>query len=131
MDSIIIREHMNRQPVLLKSDMSIAAAVDMLLSKQCSGAPVVDDQHQAVGFLSEQDCLSALLKGNYHHELNSRVADIMRTDILSVSPDDNMVRLAEQMLGLKPKIYPVIENGKVIATISRNQVLRALNNFSV
>lgn len=31
------------------------------------------------------------------------------------------------MTGAKPKIYPVLEQGKVIGIISRHQVMQALN----
>ena len=46
---------------------------------------------------------------------------------LFVSPDDNIVDLARQMAGARPKIYPVMEGGKVTGIISRRQVMQALN----
>lgn len=50
MDSIKIRDHMDRQPVLLKADMSIATAVEKLLEANKGGAPVVDAAGSLVGF---------------------------------------------------------------------------------
>lgn len=129
MDSIKISDYMDRQAVLLKPDMSMATAVEKLLSHHNMGAAVVDDKGKLVGFLSEQDCLSVMLKSSYHCDLTSTVADIMRTDVLSVTPEDSMLQLAEQMLGLKPKIYPVVDEGKVIGTISRSNVLKAMNLY--
>ncbi|MGL5588717.1 MAG: CBS domain-containing protein, partial [Aeromonas veronii] len=35
--------------------------------------------------------------------------------------------LARQMADAKPKIYPVLQQGKVIGIISRRQVMQALN----
>ncbi|WP_394130071.1 CBS domain-containing protein [Shewanella maritima] len=129
MDSIKISEHMDRQPVLLKSDMSLAIAVELLLDSKKGGAPVVGDNGELVGFLSQQDCLAVMLKSSYHCDLTSTVSDCMKTDVLSVKPDESILQLAEQMLGAKPKIYPVINNGKVLGTINRTNVLNAMNTY--
>ncbi|MGL5360894.1 MAG: CBS domain-containing protein, partial [Shewanella sp.] len=74
----------------------------------------------------QQDCLAVLLKSSYHCDMTAVVEDCMRTDVLFVAPDDSILQLAEQMLGAKPKIYPVVENGKVIGTINRTHVLKAM-----
>ena len=57
----------------------------------------------------------------------SLVEDLMSRAPLFVSPDDNIVDLARQMAGARPKVYPVMEGGKVTGIISRRQVMQALN----
>lgn len=126
MDSIKIIDNMDRQPVLLQASMSIAEAVDMLLKHQKMGAPVVDKQKHLVGFLSQQDCLAVMLKSSYHCDLVATVEDCMKTEVLFVSPQASILQLAEQMVGPKPKIYPVVDAGKVIGTINRTDVLKAM-----
>ena len=93
------------------------------------GAAVVDDSGNLVGFLSQQDCLAVMIKSSYHCDMTSVVKDCMRTEVLFVEPDDSILHLAEQMLGLKPKVYPVVEHGKVIGTINRTNVLKAMNIY--
>lgn len=129
MDSIKITNHMDRQPVLLTADMTMASAVDALLKRKKLGAPVVDDKGQLIGFLSQQDCMSVMLKSSYHCDMVATVSDCMRSDVLWVSPEDSILKLAEQMLGPKPKVYPVVEEGKVIGTINRTHVLNAMNIY--
>ncbi len=129
MNSIKVSEHMDRQPVLLKPDMPMANAVEALLIKKKLGAPVVDDSGRLIGFLSQQDCMSVMLKSSYHCDLVAKVKDCMRSDVLSVTPDTSVLHLAEQMLGSKPKVYPVVEQGKVIGTINRTNVLNAINIY--
>ena len=120
---------MDRRPILLTADMSLAIAVDKLLESNKSGAPVVDSVGKLVGFLSQQDCLSVMLKSSYHCDMISTVADCMKSPVLTVAPDDSILELAEQMLGAKPKIYPVLSAGKVIGTINRTNVLKAMNIY--
>ncbi|ABI71298.1 CBS domain-containing protein [Shewanella frigidimarina] len=129
MDSIKIKDHMDRRPILLTADMSLAIAVEKLLESNKSGAPVVDSVGKLVGFLSQQDCLSVMLKSSYHCDMTSTVADCMKSPVLTVAPDDSILELAEQMLGAKPKIYPVLSAGKVIGTINRTNVLKAMNIY--
>ncbi|NRB23288.1 CBS domain-containing protein [Shewanella sp.] len=129
MDSIKVSEYMDRQPVLLTADMPLSNAVDALLSRNKPGAPVVDDSGALIGFLSQQDCMSVMLKSSYHCDLVAKVADCMRSEVLSVTPDTSVLQLAEQMLGPKPKVYPVVDNGKVVGTINRTNVLNAINIY--
>ncbi|ASJ96983.1 CBS domain-containing protein [Shewanella marisflavi] len=128
MESMKVVDYMDRQPVLLQADMTLAAAVEKLLTQKKLGAAVVDTQGHLVGFLSQQDCLAVMLKSTYHCDLTANVSDCMRTDVLSVAKDESIISLAEQMLLPKPKIYPVVDQGRVIGIIDRNAVLRAINN---
>ncbi|GGI84821.1 CBS domain-containing protein [Shewanella gelidii] len=129
MDSIKVSDHMDRQPVLLTEDMSLATAVELLLKQGKLGAPVVNSNGELIGFLSQQDCLAVMLKSSYHCDLVAIVKDCMRTDVLSVQLGDSVLHLAEQMLGQKPKVYPVINQGKVVGTINRTNVLGAINTY--
>ena len=88
---------------------------------------MLDDQKRLIGFLSEQDCIPSLLTGSYHCDSRTRVEDLMSRTPLFVSPDDSILDLARQMTGARPKVYPVLEGGKVVGIINRRQVMQALN----
>ncbi|HGY0994333.1 CBS domain-containing protein [Aeromonas salmonicida] len=122
-----IRDHMNRLTHFLTPQLGLAEALDRLHHSGLSGLPVLDDQQQLVGFLSEQDCIPSLITGSYHCDTRTQVEDMMSRTPLSVDPDDSILDLARQMTGAKPKVYPVLEQGKVIGIISRHQVMQALN----
>ena len=122
-----IRDHMSRLTHFLTPQLGLAEALDRLHHSGLSGLPVLDDQQQLVGFLSEQDCIPSLITGSYHCDTRTQVEDMMSRTPLSVDPDDSILDLARQMTGAKPKIYPVLEQGKVIGIISRHQVMQAHN----
>ena len=122
-----IRDHMSRLTHFLTPQLGLAEALDRLHNSGLSGLPVLDDQQQLVGFLSEQDCIPSLITGSYHCDTRTQVEDMISRTPLSVDPDDSILDLARQMTGAKPKIYPVLEQGKVIGIISRHQVMQALN----
>ena len=54
-------------------------AIGMLLEYKLSAAPVVDDERQLVGVISEGDCLKAILSLPYYGEEKSgKVSDYMK-----------------------------------------------------
>ncbi|QIZ76089.1 CBS domain-containing protein [Ferrimonas lipolytica] len=127
MESVKVRDYMTKHPVALSKTMSIDSAVETLLQAAQSGAPVVDAEQNLLGFVSEQELLSVMLKSTYHCDLHATVADVMRTDVVTANVDDSVLTLAEQMLDAKPKIYPVVEGTRLIGMINRSRVLLALN----
>ena len=122
-----IRNHMSRLTHFLSPQLGLAEALDRLHQADASGLPVLDEQKRLIGFLSEQDCIPSLLTGSYHCDSRTRVEDLMSRTPLFVSPDDSILDLARQMTGARPKVYPVLEGGKVIGIINRRQVMQALN----
>ncbi|MGF1679953.1 CBS domain-containing protein [Photobacterium minamisatsumaniensis] len=128
MESLKVRDYMNARPVTFDPKMSLSQALDKLLTAKQIGGPVVDETRKVVGFLSEQDMIHKLLKVGYHCQDTHNVQECMRPDVLTVSPDDSIIELADTMAGQKPKIYPVVERGQLIGVITRRDVLTAISN---
>ncbi len=56
-----VADHMTKNVITLNPDMSIYGAMQILLNNRISGAPVVDDNNELVGVLSEGDCLKEIV----------------------------------------------------------------------
>ncbi len=127
MEAIRVREYMNPRPVIFRPGETVYEAINALLAAGMTGGPVVDEKKQLVGFLSEHDCLRAGIEASYTCQQLASVEQLMSKTVLSVAPDDSIIELAQRMAGPKPKIYPVVdENGLLLGTISRQDVLRAI-----
>ncbi|WP_194755561.1 CBS domain-containing protein [Aliidiomarina indica] len=128
MRSMKVQDYMNRHPVKFTRDMPVETAVAMLIAANQSGGPVVDDDKQVIGFLSEQDCLAMMLEGTYHKEQSATVADCMANEVLTVNSDMAILDLAQQLGHKRPKVYPVVDYAKqLVGVISRTDVLRAID----
>lgn len=104
----------------------LTKVVQILLANHVTGLPVVDDKRHVLGFVSEQDCIHAMLVRSYHHEGDPLVEDVMHNTPFTISPEESIVDLA-QMLGRdKPKVYPVVEQGRLVGIITRSAILAAL-----
>ncbi|AJR09253.1 CBS domain-containing protein [Photobacterium gaetbulicola] len=128
MESLKVKDYMNVRPVTFEPKMSLSKALDKLLSSKQIGGPVVNETHHVVGFLSEQDMIHKLLKVGYYCQDTHTVEECMRPDVLTVSPEDSIIELADIMAGQKPKIYPVVDNGRLVGVITRRDVLTAISN---
>jgi CBS domain-containing protein len=125
-----VKEYMKVCEVTFDKDMDIAMAVERLLATHQSGGPVVDEQLRVVGFLSEQDCLQKMIESSYTGESTDTVASIMKTNTLTVTAENSVMGLAEQMTQPKPKVYPVVDDDeKLIGIITRRDVLTALDEY--
>jgi CBS domain-containing protein len=131
MESLEIKEYMNHYPVTFTPEMAIGEASLRFLKTKQIGGPVIDENHKLLGFISESDVLARMLDIIYHNEHIAYVKDIMRKEVLSVKPYDSIFELGQTMLKDKPKVYPVVDdNGSLLGTISRNDVLQAFDRHA-
>ncbi|MDD1782764.1 CBS domain-containing protein [Enterovibrio sp. ZSDZ35] len=127
MESIKVGDYMNKRPVTFKASMTLSVALEKMLNAHQTGGPVIDENNHVVGFLSEQDMIHKLLKVGYYCQDTNTVGDCMHKEVAAVTRDDSVIKLAEEMLPGKPKVYPVIdENERLVGVISRRDILRAI-----
>lgn len=127
MESIKVKDYMNTRPVTFKSSSSLSIALEKMLNAHQTGGPVIDSNNHVVGFLSEQDIIHKLLKVGYHCQDSNTVEDCMHRDVVVVKQDDSIIRLAEEMLPNRPKLYPVVDDDeRLIGMITRRDILRAI-----
>lgn len=114
--------HATNDLVFQRNQNAMGVAVE-LLSTHTPGAPVVDEQGEFIGFVSEFDILRAL---EAKKDLNQLTAgDVMAKDRISVTAETSIeeaVRLMEEKRLLN---LPVITNAKVAYSITRHDLLRA------
>jgi len=131
MQSLKIQENMNHYPVTFTESMSVEEASLRFLKTKQIGGPVIDQNYKVLGFISEGDVLKKMLETLYFNENVASVKDIMRKEVLSVKPYDSIIELGQSMIRDKPKVYPVIDDdGNLLGTISRNEVLQACYRYS-
>lgn len=104
----------------------LTKVVKTLLSNHVTGLPVVDDHRRVLGFVSEQDCIHSLLVSSYHGEGDPIVDDVMFRQPLTISPEMAVVDLAQNLGAGKPKVYPVVDHGKLIGIVTRTAILSEL-----
>ncbi len=122
-----ISEFMATDLIILSPDMEIIKAMTILLNKNISGAPVIDERGNLIGVLSKKDCLKAALNASYYQEWGGTVADYMTAQVETLDAEIDLVQAAERFLDSPYRRFPVISDGQLVGQISRADLLRALS----
>lgn len=122
----IVREIMSRDCYRVTATTSVATLAEGLALHRLPGVPVVDQRDNLIGFISEQDVLGKVLESAYLDDEPPLVKELMRHEVLSVSPNKGIIDLAQEMLDNKPKVYPVVEQERLVGIITRRDVLMAI-----
>jgi CBS domain-containing protein len=125
-----VRDYMAGKLITFKPDTDVLDAIHELVQQRIAGAPVVNDQGELVGMLSELDCMTVALNAGYYGDWGGPVADYMTPDVESVDADMNIVDLAQKFLQTKYRRFPVLRNNRLVGQISRRDVLRALKELA-
>lgn len=126
-----VRDYMAGRLVTFKPDMDVLDAIYELVHHRIAGAPVVNDQGELIGMLSETDCLKVALNAGYYGDWGGPVAEFMTPDVETIDADMNIVDLAQRFLDSGFRRFPVIRDNRLIGQISRRDVLRALSELAV
>lgn len=125
--NLTVNELMKSDVITLDVDMPILTAISRLLKNKISGAPVINEKREVVGLLSEKDCLSILTQGAFHNLPTKRVSQYMSRNVKTVTSDLDVVSMADLFIKTHFRRYPVVNDGKLVGTISRRDVLRVIN----
>jgi len=129
--SCLVRDYMAGSLVSFKPETDVLDAIHELVQHRIAGAPVVNDQGELVGMLSELDCLKVSLNAGYYGDWGGPVADFMTPDVETVDADMNIVDLAQKFVDCGFRRFPVLRNNRLVGQISRRDVLRALTTLAI
>lgn len=112
--------------VTLKENDSLAKAKELMHEKNIRNIPIVDDEGECVGMLTQREYLrhafhlvsqfgtQLLLK----KEQQTPIANAMNRDILTVSPETDLDMAAEFFIENKYGCLPVTQNGKLVGILT-------------
>ena len=128
--SVSVKDYMAKRLITFRPDQSMDQVVETLLKYNISGGPVVNDQNELVGVISEGDCLKEVVKGKYDNMpiLSGKAEERMAREVITVGPDLNIFEAAKLFLDKRLRRFPVIEDGKLIGQISQKDVMKAVLN---
>lgn len=127
-EQLLVKDFMTKQLIKFSPDQSIEEVVNILIYRNISGGPVVDESGDLVGVISEGDCLKELVRGRYSNQpqLSGFVKDRMVTKVETLSANDSILHAATAFLDKKVRRFPILENGKLVGQISQRDVMKAI-----
>jgi CBS domain-containing protein len=112
-------------------ELPLESLEEFFASEDISGAPVQDERGQIVGIVSKTDLVRAF-SGRDEDETNQpahealSVEDIMTRDVVTVSPDDEVVAVVQRMLDGRLHRVLVARNNELLGIITTFDLLELL-----
>ena len=123
-----VRDYMAQHLVTLRPDDEVLRAINTLIEHKIAGAPVIDEDRNLVGLLTEKDCMQVVVNATYHSEYAGLVADFMSTEVEVIDAEDTIINAARRFLNKRYHRYPVMHDNRLVGQISRSDVIRALGD---
>jgi CBS domain-containing protein len=123
-----ITKFMATELITFRPDQEVGEVINTLEKNEISGAPVLDENRELVGMISEQDCLKFIIDSVYHNQPISKglVKDYMNRNIITIPIHADVVDAADMFLKYRFRRFPIVdEQGKLIGQVSKRDVLRA------
>ena len=132
---MIAADLMTENPRSVHPDDTIAEAYDALQAMDVRHLPVVNDDGELVGIVSDRD-IGPIFGPELEREAaesqvaahsEQPVASIMRGDVICVEPDADIGEVIEAMVSYKIGAVPVVDGeGQLAGIISYVDILRAI-----
>ena len=148
-----VAEVMIPEPITVQIQTPLQEAIQIMAEKKISGLPVVNDDRQLVGVISETDLMwketgvetppyimildsviylqnPARYEKEIHKVLGQTVGEVMTDKPISIKPNKSLREAAHLMHEKNIRRLPVVDEqeGKVIGILTRGDIIRTMAN---
>ena len=126
-EQINVSDYMTKNLIVFKPKQSVLEVMNLLIKNRISGGPVVNENYELVGIISEGDCIKQITESRYYNQPieNIHVEEHMVKNVETIKGNMNIFDAAEKFLSSKRRRFPIIEEGKLVGQISQKDVLKA------
>jgi CBS domain-containing protein len=90
------------------------------------GSVIVCEENRLLGIFTERDVLRLVGESPGIDLSDVRVGDVMTTQLLTISPDDDLAAAAKLMGEKRIRHLPVLQDGNVLGVVGIRDVMRSL-----
>lgn len=144
-----VKDIMTREVITVTEEKTVEEVVDIIIKNKISGVPVVNEDNEIIGIVSESDLIYKekeistptfvpILEGyilldsvkKFQEKLKKKIAykvkDIMSEPVIKVTEDEEVKEVVNIMIDKKVNRVPVInDDGKLVGIVSRSDILKS------
>lgn len=114
-----------RKLLTLSPEQDVHTAMEMLLQRSCSGAPVIDSNEQFLGVFSEKTCMGFIIEAAYNNLPGATVREFTDPDSNRlIDADTDLHSIARIFMNVPYGRLPVMDANRIIGQLSRRDVLQ-------
>ncbi len=124
---IKVKDYMTTNLITFKPNQSVENVIEKLIKHRISGGPVVNENHELIGIISEGDCIKQISESRYYNmPMDHRtIEQCMVKNVDTIDGNMNIFDAANKFLESKHRRFPILENGKLVGQISQKDILKA------
>ena len=132
--------------ISVRPNAQVEEVAGILLANRISAVPVIDEQDELLGIVSEGDLMrraeagtdrsrswwleyltgKQVLAAEYVKSHSRKVTDVMTRSVITATPETALGEIAMLLEKNRIKRVPIVQNGKVVGIVSRANLLQAL-----
>jgi predicted transcriptional regulator len=134
---MLVGEVMTSPAITVHETATIKEAVALLERHSIAAMPVLDEDRNVVGVISEADVIREMVVPDQRAHavpvrptappFHSRVADVMSHHPITVTSDTELAKAADLITSTAVKSLPVVDRRQVVGVISRRDIIRLLS----
>lgn len=118
------KDYMTKEVLSVKSNTPIWDAIEILAKNKVSGLPVIDDEKNLVGVISEWDVLDLLTERTFRKE--ETVKDYMTAHVISFDENDSVMDICDFLKSENKRRAPIVKEKKLVGIISRHDIIKLI-----
>ncbi len=118
------KDIMTRAVICTRPEMPLYDAVRLLAQRRITGMPVIDEELNFIGVLSEKDVLRMLY--DTADSIEQTVSDYMNVGAISLDVNDTLIDLCDCMTENIFRRVFITDEGKLAGVVSRSDVICAI-----
>lgn len=127
-----VRDLMTKGVVAVRADHDLGALHDLMLGRDIRHAPVVNEQGELIGLVSQRDLLRHVLSFTDELPISNRrellhgmcVGEIMVEEVEAADPDQPLAEAAAVMLENKFGCLPVVDGLRLVGILTEADFVR-------
>ena len=126
-----VKDVMSR-PISVGPQTTLGEVEQILEKNGFNALPVVDRAERVIGLVTSLDLLKAFaftedsILPPYDDIMRRPIEGLMTRDPLTVTPRSPLTRVLEKMVDTRDKSFPVVEDGRLVGVVAREDVMKAL-----
>jgi CBS domain-containing protein len=132
--------------ISVRPNARVEEVAHTLLANRISAVPVIDEEGELLGIVSEGDLMrraeagterrrswwleqltgKQVLAAEYVKSHSHKVSDVMTRSVITATPETPLGEIATLLEKKRIKRVPIVQNGKVVGIVSRANLLQAL-----
>ena len=118
-----VQDVMTRNVKSCRPDDNLASVASLMWDNDCGVAPVVNDNGNVIGMLTDRDvCMAVAMQNRTPADI--KVSEVMSSNINACSPNENIINALKTMQQGKVRRLPVVgDEGKLQGILSLNDII--------